>query len=149
VRDWKTLPQGSGRHCLVQYYTTSIGNFFFLVVQEPLAGQGLLNIEASRSHSDTPHSVGLPWTRDQPVAETSTWQYITRDKYPRSCGIRTHNASSWAPADPRLRPRGHWDRLINSGRIFEGSYICLFSKSICFTEKMKAQCSLRKQVTIY
>jgi hypothetical protein len=26
----------------------------------------------SRSHSDTPHSVGLLWSSDQPVAETST-----------------------------------------------------------------------------
>ena len=26
---------------------------------------------ASRSHSDTPHSVGLLWTSDQPDAETS------------------------------------------------------------------------------
>jgi hypothetical protein len=37
-----------------------------------LVGQGLLIIEASRSHSDTPHSVGLLWTSDQPDAETST-----------------------------------------------------------------------------
>ena len=37
-----------------------------------LVGQGLLIVETSRSHSDTPHSVGLPWTSDQPVAETST-----------------------------------------------------------------------------
>ena len=29
-------------------------------------------VEASRSHSDTPQSVGLLWTSDQPVAETST-----------------------------------------------------------------------------
>jgi len=43
------------------------------VVQQPLLGQGLLIIEASQSHSDTPHSVGLLWTSDQPVAETSTW----------------------------------------------------------------------------
>jgi hypothetical protein len=25
-------------------------------------------------------------------------------------GIRTHNPSKRAAADPRLRPRGHWDR---------------------------------------
>ena len=25
------------------------------------------------------------------------------------CGIRTHNLSRRAAADPRLRPRGHWD----------------------------------------
>jgi len=27
-------------------------------------------------------------------------------------GIRTHNPSRRATVDPRLRPRGHWDRLI-------------------------------------
>jgi len=32
----------------------------------------LLIIEDSRSHSDTPHSVGLLWTSDQLVTETST-----------------------------------------------------------------------------
>jgi len=52
------------------------------MVQEPPLGQGLLIIEASRSHSDTPHSVGLLWTSDQPDTETSTWQHttITRDR---------------------------------------------------------------------
>jgi hypothetical protein len=37
----------------------------------PPVGQALLIIEASRSHSDTPQSVRLLWTRDQPVAETT------------------------------------------------------------------------------
>jgi len=27
-----------------------------------------------------------------------------------TCGIRTHNPSKRAAAEPRLRPRGHWDR---------------------------------------
>jgi hypothetical protein len=40
------------------------------MVQPPVR-QGLLIVEASRSHSGTPHSVGLPWTSDQPHAETS------------------------------------------------------------------------------
>ena len=31
-----------------------------------------INIEASRSHSDMPHSVRLLWMSDQPDAETST-----------------------------------------------------------------------------
>ena len=44
-------------------------------------GQGLLIHEFSRSHNDAPQLVGLLWTNDQPVAETSTWQTIfTRDK---------------------------------------------------------------------
>jgi hypothetical protein len=49
--------------------------------QQPLVGQGLLIIEASQSHSDTPHSVGLLWTRDKPDREASTWQHrtLTRD----------------------------------------------------------------------
>jgi len=42
--------------------------------QSPL-GQGLLIVEASRSHSDTPHWVELLWTSDQPEAETCTWQH--------------------------------------------------------------------------
>jgi len=42
-----------------------------LMTQQPPVGQGLI-IEVSRSHSDTPHSVRLLWTSDQPDAETST-----------------------------------------------------------------------------
>jgi len=30
--------------------------------------------EVPWSHSDTSHSLGLHWTSDRPVAETSTWQ---------------------------------------------------------------------------
>ena len=45
--------------------------FFFSIAQLPVVGQGILVIEASRSHSDTPHSVGFLSTSDQPVAETS------------------------------------------------------------------------------
>jgi len=35
-------------------------------------GQDLLFIENSRSHSDAPQAVGLLWTSNQPVTETST-----------------------------------------------------------------------------
>jgi hypothetical protein len=37
-----------------------------------LMGLGILSIEVSRSHSDTPQSVGLLWTKELPVAETPT-----------------------------------------------------------------------------
>ena len=45
-------------------------------------------------------------------ADVSSWQHttLTRDRYPCPGGIRTHNPSKRAAADPRLRPRGHWDR---------------------------------------
>ena len=42
------------------------------MAQNPLVGQGLLIIEASRSHSETTHSVGLLWMNDQLYAQTST-----------------------------------------------------------------------------
>jgi hypothetical protein len=42
--------------------------------------------EASRSHSDTPHSVGILLTSDQTEAETSTWRHttITSERLPCS-----------------------------------------------------------------
>jgi len=52
------------------------------MVQQPPVGQGLLNVEASPSHSDTPHSAGI-WTSCQPDAEVSTWEHTTptRDRH--------------------------------------------------------------------
>jgi len=60
----------------------------FSMVQQPLAGQGLLITEASRLHTDTLHSVGLLWTSGQLNAETSTWQHttLTRDTHACLCG---------------------------------------------------------------
>jgi hypothetical protein len=46
--------------------------FFFFVALRPNAGHGLLILEVSRSHTTTHQSVGLLWTSDQLVAETST-----------------------------------------------------------------------------
>jgi hypothetical protein len=50
--------------------------FLYFMVIQPLGGQGLLNVQPPRSHSDTSHSMCLLWTSDQPDAETST-RYIT------------------------------------------------------------------------
>ena len=52
------------------YIEWSIDNILFKVYfismgQQPPVGQGLLIIETSRWHSDTPHSVGRHWTSDQ------------------------------------------------------------------------------------
>ena len=81
------------------------------MVQQTLVGQGLTANETSRSDSDTPHSVGLLWTGDQPDAETSTRKHtiLTTDiQTPPPRGIRTRNPSK--PAAARLRPRAHWYR---------------------------------------
>jgi hypothetical protein len=56
------------------------------------------------THNDAPQSVGLLWTSDQLVAETSTWQYKTHttDKHPYPGGIRTHDRSRRATVDLRF-----------------------------------------------
>jgi len=54
------------------------------MAQHPLVSQGLLIIEASRSHLDTSHSVGLLRTSDRPDAVNAIWQRttLTKDKHP-------------------------------------------------------------------
>ena len=52
----------------------------FFVAQQPLLGQGILIVEASRTQSDTPHSVELFWTSDQPVAELYLKTHNTHEK---------------------------------------------------------------------
>jgi hypothetical protein len=56
---------------------------FASVLKQSPVGQGLLIVKASRSHTDTPHSVGLLWTSDRLDAEPSTWQHTTlrRDRH--------------------------------------------------------------------
>jgi len=53
-------------------YITYRNSYSFIGCNSPPKGHGLLIFEFSRSHSDTPQSVGLLWTNDQLVAETST-----------------------------------------------------------------------------
>ena len=65
------------------------------------------------THTNAPQSVALLWTSDQPVAETSTWQYTRhsqRTTIYAPGGIRTGNPSRRSAVDTRLRPLGHWDR---------------------------------------
>jgi hypothetical protein len=57
------------------------------------------------------HMVGLLWTSDKPVAETSTYTgQHNRQNIHASSGIRNRDPSNQAAADLRLRPRGHCDR---------------------------------------
>jgi hypothetical protein len=74
------------------------------MARQPLVGHGLLTVEASRSHSDTPHSVGQLWTSDQPEAETSTLQHtaLTRDRHP--CPRRDSNPKSQQPSGRKTVP---------------------------------------------
>jgi len=76
--------------------------------------QGLLVIEASRSHSTSNTTLGrtplYEWSARR--RDLSTLQHNTHNRQTStpSGGIRTRNRSKRAVADPRLRPRGHWDR---------------------------------------
>jgi hypothetical protein len=77
--------------------------FFFSMAQQPLVGQDFLIVEASRSHLDTPHMVGLLWMSDQPDAETSTWQHTTLTRHRNPC-----LPAGFEPAIPASqRPQTH------------------------------------------
>ena len=71
------------------------------MAQQPLMGQGFLIVEDSRSHSDTPHTVGALRMSDQPDAETSidSTQHSHETDIHAPGGVRTHNPSKRAPAD--------------------------------------------------
>jgi hypothetical protein len=64
---------------------------------QPLVGQGLLNVEDPRSHLDTK----LESSRQKTTQQTDIHTHG---------GIRTHNLSTGTAANPRRRPRDHWDR---------------------------------------
>ena len=59
-------------------------NPFGCIFHTPIMGFSLLIWGFLITHNDTPQSVGLLWTCDQSVAQTSTWQHttITADKLP-------------------------------------------------------------------
>ena len=89
----------------IRYMSWCVKNIFlFTMAQRPPVGQGLLIIEDSWSHSDTPHTVWLLWTSDRPVVQTSTCQHttLTRDRHP--CPRRDSNPQSPQTSGRRLTP---------------------------------------------
>ena len=85
---------------------------FLSMAQQPPVGQGLLIIEASRSHSDTPHSYNssgqVVGPAQRPLPGNNLPSQQTDIHVPG--GILTHNPSRPAADEPRLRPRGQLDR---------------------------------------
>jgi len=61
-----------------------------------------------RSHPDASQSVKLLCPTQRPLPDNTQHSQDTNIHPPG--GIRTHNPSKQALADPLLRPRGHWDR---------------------------------------
>jgi hypothetical protein len=82
---------------------------------------------ASRSHTDTRHSVGLLWTSDQADEETSTCTtHNAQKRHPCPRRIRTRNPKKRAIQYPRLRPRGHRDDLFEVWCQIKGFFLdCL------------------------
>ena len=57
---------------------------FFFKVRQPIVGQGLLIVEVSRSHLDTPQSVRLFWTSYQPDTDL---YHTTHDTHKRQTSM--------------------------------------------------------------
>jgi hypothetical protein len=87
-----------------------------LIAWHPLVGRDLLIVEASRSHSGTPHSVGLFEMSDHPDAETSlldkTRHSQVRDIHAPG-GFRTQSPGKRVPTDIWRTPYDHWCRLLS------------------------------------
>jgi hypothetical protein len=66
------------------------------------------------THNDAPQFVGLLWTSDQLVAETSTWQHATLTTDKLLCPPVEFEHTIWASERPQTyaldRAAGHWDR---------------------------------------
>jgi len=85
------------------------------LAQQPSVGHGLLIREAFRSHSTTHHSrqdsSGRVISSSQGPLPDNT-QHSQQTNIHAPGGIRAHNLSRREATDLRIRPRGHWDRLI-------------------------------------
>jgi hypothetical protein len=109
--------------------------YFFFVAQQPQVGQGLLVIETSLSHSDTPHLVGLLWASEKTIAENSTWQHanFTRDRHPspqRDSNPPSQQASGCRPTLQTARPLGSAFLLLHCVEI-----MCMWSTVIFTVER--------------
>jgi hypothetical protein len=122
-----TISQLSMYVLLITVRTTSF--FLFLVTQHPFLDLSLLIVEISTHAQHS--SEGLLWTRDRPVADTSTWQHrhIQETDIHASSGIRTSSANNRKAAVLLLWPRGHrhtyWqDNIKNCTLCPQSVYIC-------------------------
>jgi len=116
LSDWKIAENAGALSAFdIKIVTLFIQSFLFLHGSTALVGPGHILVEASRSHSDTSHSVGLLWRCDRSVAGISTDNAHTHTHTHETAinasgGIRTRNSSNRAATDPRLKPRSHLNR---------------------------------------
>ena len=90
--------------------------FFFYLAQQPPVGQGLLIHEVFQNTLNDPPqpdpSGQVISSSQRPLPDNTQHSIETNIHAPG--GIRTHNLSRRAASDLRLRPRGHWDRLLDT-----------------------------------
>jgi hypothetical protein len=86
-------------------------NPLWLYFHSPVAGFSLLVFEVSWSNTTTRHRTPLgEWSIRRRDLYLHNTQHSQQTNIHAPGGIRTHNFSSRADEDLRLRPRGHWDR---------------------------------------
>ena len=89
--------------------------YCLFLARQPTAGQELLIREVSRSHTTTHHNRhdSPGWVislSHRPLPDNT--RHSQQTNIHTAGGIRTHNLSRRATADPHLRSRGKWDRQI-------------------------------------
>jgi hypothetical protein len=87
-------------------------SLFYLLVHSRCRGC-LVSLDHTQTHttvSRTPLDEGSARRRDLYLTTQTLYK---RQKNPCSGEIRTHDPSKRSAADPRLRPRGHWDHYEN------------------------------------
>jgi hypothetical protein len=121
----------------------------------PLVGLGFLVVEVLRSHTHThTHTLGRTpldeWSGRRRDRYVTTHNTLQRHTSVPSGGIRTRTPSRRAAADPRLTPRGHWDRpacnstnikpslpLMNTVCMRAVQFYFLKTESECITENIR------------
>ena len=109
---WLIYPQ---KKCAVQYINVQWIDIFFFFwrnsppPQWPAASSFTRFLDHTQTHQSRQDSSGQvirSWQRTPPDNTQHSQQTDIHDPG----GIRTHNLSRRAAADPRFRPRGRWDR---------------------------------------
>ena len=117
---------------------------FFTMAKQPPFGQGLLIVEASRSHSDTAQSVGLLWTSDQLITKNATWQHATLT-------TDIHAPAGFEPAFPASeRPLTHALDLAAAGTgVMRVTHRKFKLKSVIFVRGTKWLYLVRANCSLY
>jgi len=97
-------------------FYTSLFDLFLLplsppppfVALRPNSGHGLLILDHAQRRIIVGRTSLDEWSARRRDLYLTT--HNTQHRHPCPGGIRTHNPSKRAAVDPRLRPRGHWDR---------------------------------------